>query len=77
MADDVHREGIFQLIKKRFFLCMGLLNCDLLCLCAVGVSPVCMHIILCAPGVVTWGDAKTKEPSDQYITSYFIKIQEK
>lgn len=49
-------------------------NCNLPHQCAVGVSPVCMHIILCVPGVVTWRDAKTKELSDQYIT-FIFKIQ--
>lgn len=37
-----------------------------------------MHIALCGPGVVTWGDAKTKELSDQYITfSNFVENTEK
>lgn len=25
---------------------------------------VCMHIVLCVPGAVTWGDGQTKHLSD-------------
>lgn len=57
----VDRKTVFYIVKYG-------LNCKLVYQCAGKCSPVCMHIALCEPGVVTWGDAKTKELSDQYIT---------
>lgn len=64
--------------KTGYYIVRYGLNSKLLYRFAVEFSPVCMHIVLCGPGVVTWGDAKTKELSDQYITfSNFVKIQKK